>query len=49
MLFWIIMAGNKYNLAFRERIVKDYKKGVKQKEIATKYSINMSIVCRIIK
>ena len=31
MLFWIIMAGNKYNLAFRERIVKDHKKGVKQK------------------
>ena len=49
MLFWIIMAGNKYNLAFRERIVKDYMKGVKQKEIATKYSINKSIVCRIIK
>ena len=49
MLFWNIMAGNKYNLAFRERIVTDYKKGVKQKEIATKYSINKSIVCRIIK
>ena len=49
MLFRIIMAGNKYNLAFRERILKDYMKGVKQKEIATKYSINKSIVCRIIK
>ena len=42
------MAGNKCNLAFRELIIKDYKKGVKQKEIATKYSINKSIVCRII-
>ena len=43
------MVGNKYNLAFQERIIKDYRKGVKQKEIATKYSINKSIVCRIIK
>ena len=34
------MAVNKYNLAFRERIITDYKKEVKQKEIATKYSIN---------
>ena len=43
------MAGNKYNLTFRIRIIKDYKKGVKRKEIATKYSINNSVVCRIIK
>ena len=42
------MAGNKYNLGFRERIKKDYE-GVKQKEIATKYSIKKSILCRIIK
>ena len=44
-----MMAGNKHNFASRERIIKDYKKAVKQKEIATKYSINNSIVCRIIK
>ena len=44
-----MMAGNKYNLAFLERIIKDYKKGVKQKEISTKYPTNRSIVCRIIK
>ena len=37
-----------YNFASRERIIKDYKKAVKQKEIPT-YSINNSIVCRIIK
>ena len=43
------MAVNKYNLAFQERIIKDYKKGVKQKEIATKSSIKKSIVCQIIK
>ena len=43
------MAGNKYNLAFQECIIKNYKKGVKQKEIVTKCSINKSIVCRIIK
>ena len=43
------MTGNKYNLAFQERIIKDCKKGVKQKEIATKYSINKSIACQIIK
>ena len=42
------MAGNKYNLVFQECIFKDYKKGVKRKEIATKYFINKSIVCRII-
>ena len=35
---------NKYNLAFQEHVIKDYKKGVKQKEIATKYPINKSIV-----
>ena len=35
------MAGSKYNLASRKRIIKDYKKGVKQKEIVTKCSINM--------
>ena len=49
MLFWIIMAGNKYNLAFRERIVKDYKKGVNKRKSQRNYSINKSIVCRIIK
>ena len=43
------MAGNNYKSGFRERIIIDYKKGVKQKEIATKYSINKSIVDRIIK
>ena len=42
------MAGNKFNLAFQERIIKDYKKGVKQKEIATKH-FDKPIVCQIIK
>ena len=43
MLFWIIMAGNKYNLAFRERIVKDLRKESNKK----KSQLNTPLTCQL--
>lgn len=42
------MAGNKYNAAFKVRIINDYKRGLNQSTISKKYTIHKSVISRIL-
>lgn len=42
------MAGNKYNSLFKMRIINDFKSGLTQKAISEKYSVDKSLVYRVL-